>query len=349
MSLADKVKIKKLAEQAEPTKRWGLKELYQADLPPILGALEGHVFTPQACSLIIGDFGSGKTWLALSLAAAISRGQTWGHMRTAQHDVLFLSEEMTPQELRPRLHKIFSPSDINAMDPAFVPVFRSNFKLERDEDCKRMAELITETHARFTVVDALRDIHSCEEGNNDQMSQMMRNARNLVATPTNSHVCFLHHTSKPSEFRKGAHRGRGAIVMMDVAADILVIEAGPNKKIVSFEKTRHGAAPKPFAYTISDDPEDSSKVLLEIMHGEVTSPMDEDLFEAKKIRDYILKEGPLTMAQIAKIMGREKRTVRRYCEYGQRHELFRNTAKTGTPAIFDVKESVRLEFMKEAE
>lgn len=340
MSLKDKVQGNLRQLQLPPpeaTRQYSLAELYRAEMPPLTGALAGHVFTPQAVSLIIGDFGVGKTWLALSLSTAIAAGRSWGHMATAQRNVLFLSEEMVAAEMQPRLRKLLSPKQVDELDPVLVPRFRVGFKLEQEAECARMVALILETHAQFVIIDALRDVHRVEEDSNDAMSVVFRNIRDLVATPTGAHVCLLHHTSKPNEFRKGAHRGRGAVVMMDVSADVLVVDKGKDGvNVVSFDKTRHGESPRTFGYRISNDPEDKTKVLFEIIPDQV-SPTDV-MMEARQIRTFIEKKGSLTRPQIMAAMSIGQRKAEEYIAIGVKERLFVNIAKVGLPGIYDIPE-----------
>jgi len=347
MSLTDAVsRVRQLEKQrVEPPKSWSMSELYRADLPLVEGAVAGHVFVPQSVSLILGDFGCGKTWLALSLTASIALGRYWGHLVTKQNPALFLSEEMTPQEMQPRIRKLFTPQEIDALDPVFHLAFRAALKLESEDECKRLSDMIVQAGARFVIVDALRDVHRQDENDNNQMSIVFRNLRDLVATPTGSHVCLLHHTSKPSEFRKGAHRGRGAVVMMDVSADVLVIEKdAEGVQRVDFSKVRHGESPQSFGYKISNDPEDEARVLFEIATR--TQTEEDQFFEAKKIKEALIVNGPMTLKQIMSALSLGKRSAGRFIGVGIKAEMFMNTAKAGAVAVYDVSRGTRLELME---
>ena len=290
-----------------------LQELAAKEFEPLEGAFCDFVFTPQSVATVIGDFGIGKTWFGNWLAWAIATGNQFGHLQTRKRPILYVSQEMSAREMHFRTSQMFSTPQLQAAGNDFHLDFGGPIKVNEPgglEILKALAERYAKGGGIF--VDSLRDIHSSNENDNNEMSNVLRPLRDEIAKPLDCFIVLQHHTSKPSEFRKGAHRGRGAIVIMDVCADVLLISRDGDTRTVTFEKTRHGQTPEPFTYTITED--DQRHVTLEIGAAEA---QDEELGQVKKLTEWLRsQELPVDKEQIQRQFSWSLATAKRHIHDG---------------------------------
>jgi len=290
-----------------------LESLVAKEFEPLEGAFCDYVFTPQSVATVIGDFGIGKTWFGTWLAFCIATGTKFGHLETRQRPILYLSQEMSDREMHFRVKQMFSPQQMSNAGASLHIEFGEVIKVNEPDGMEKLRSLVAEYAIGGGIfIDSMRDIHSSNENDNNEMSVVLRGIRDEIAKPYDCFCVLQHHTSKPSEFRKGAHRGRGAIVLMDVCADILVIEKQNDARNVTFEKTRHGQPPEPFSYSISED--DRRNVTLEIGLAEGTG---EELGNVRKLYEWMLSyDGLIDRDTIQKAFSWSKRTAIRHISDG---------------------------------
>lgn len=137
-------------------------ELVRTPIPEPRWAVAGLL--PQGLVLLAGKPNSGKSWLALQLAAAVAAGRhALGSLPVFAGDVLYLALEDSPRRLRQRLIRLFGPAP--AASPQWLTVANSWYALWDDGRYDLISWLNGHPNARLIVVDTLtracrRDVHA---------------------------------------------------------------------------------------------------------------------------------------------------------------------------------------------
>ena len=193
-------------------------------------------FLPErALSLMIGDGGSGKTLLSLSLALSLSTGRSWLHNGPARperaHTVWFIDEDGSPPLLRSRIKKLAAGMSIDLVALRESGRFRtcssngykidgSNFlgRLITDSKCDRPPDLL--------IFDALIGMISSQTDENSasQMAAIMRDGFRQVVTAVGCAVLILHHVGKPAKETSGRNalqKSRGSSEIINSTDQVL--------------------------------------------------------------------------------------------------------------------------------
>jgi hypothetical protein len=248
-------------EPTEPTeagilsnsKTWDAVDLFRAEIPLPEGLLAGRALVRQTVNLLLGEGGSGKSWIALALARCAVLSQKLGHLDVTPGRVLFLSEEMTDGDIRDRVRDLFTEAELASIPGRFRIRCRSGIAADTKPGLEALRRLIEEEGCPdYVFIDSLVDIHSKDENSNSEMGPVFRGLRDLVATPTNSAVTVIHHAGKPGEFLKGSNRSRGASVIRDICSDVILVEckAEDGPRTIKFAKCRHGGSRAPKTFTL---------------------------------------------------------------------------------------------------
>lgn len=213
----------------------------------------------QGGTILGGQGGIGKSWLALELALAVARGEPWlGDFPTAKGRVLYLDEESSPQLLKRRLARLCAgrpvpgPDElefriqggVNFSDPMWVEQFAAGLR-------ERPVSLI--------VVDCLREATPAEENSSSELAAMFANVKRII-TECGCAVVFLDHESKqalvkdPDGTKQEANSSqlRGSNVK-STWADSIILVKGCAPQVTLFQtKSRFVEAATPFTVGIRD-------------------------------------------------------------------------------------------------
>jgi RecA-family ATPase len=179
------------APSAEP-RVWSLKELAATEFPPIEGFLRENVLTRQSLSAIIGRNQSGKTFLALSIAAAVAKGQPLGHLPTSPGKPVFVSCEMSEAQIARRIKRLFSGREIEEFRDTVRVICKPEWNFETRDGVKRAAEFLGQLDPDLIFFDALSDTKGAiDENSNDEMGALGRWIRDDIATALDANACAL--------------------------------------------------------------------------------------------------------------------------------------------------------------
>ncbi len=160
---------------------------------------------------------SGKTWLALEIAVAITTGtRALGDAYAARGVVAYFFAEDLDRQVRNRIRALLAGRNLGP--PALggrlhVCPRGKTLDITRDEDlawvvasARRLGQL------DLLVLDPLRDIHSGKENESDDMANVMRRMK-VLGEVLGCTVGFAHHTAKASKEsgdRRAGQRARGS-------------------------------------------------------------------------------------------------------------------------------------------
>ena len=192
--------------------------------PPVLdfiwpGFLAGSV------GALVAPGATGKSFWALEAAMAVACGVPGGDVLglapAASGRVLYLAAEDPEPALICRVHALgahFGQAAREAIAErlSLVPIMGNRLNIM---DEKHLARVVDDcAGARLLVLDTLSRVHSLDENDNGQMSQLLAQLE-YIAAQTGAAVLFLHHVSKASARERGDEQqaARGASALVDNA------------------------------------------------------------------------------------------------------------------------------------
>ncbi|HEY3311215.1 MAG TPA: AAA family ATPase [Anaerolineales bacterium] len=223
------------------TPRYNLRSACDAlkPQPPIDWIVE-NLFSAGSVNLIVGEAGSKKTWSMIDLCVAVAKGETWLKFSTLPGAVLIVDEESGERRLSRRLGDALRGHDASDETPLSY-VSLAAFDFGNPDDVNQLHSLITQTAARFVVIDALADIMPGRDENAVQFVQPVFIALRKVAEVTQAAIVLIHHSNKA-----GGYRGSTAI---KGAVDLLLqVESQPESPNIDF-KTEKARDTEPFNFS----------------------------------------------------------------------------------------------------
>jgi hypothetical protein len=277
-------------------------------------------------TVLSGDPGVGKTFLALALAADMTQGRETGTNKPVEpENVLCLTVENTPAHvLRPRF-------DAQDGDAKRLFVMRGTIiqdgGTERPEavslaDTEQMELAITESQARLVVIDPLQsffgagvDIHRSNE------TRPILDGLSRIAEKFNCAILIVRHLSKGQSGR-AIHRGLGSIDITGAARSEIVAAphpSDPTRRIMAHAKSNLGKYGDSLEFRISDEGQFSWCGKSELTANDLLAPeaMSEErsaLDEAVDFLKEVLSGGPLPSEELktkARENGISQATLRR--------------------------------------
>lgn len=201
---------------------------------------------PQsALGVIFGESGSGKSFIALDLAAAIARGTTWRGRRTTPGRVVYLVAEGAAG-FRNRLKAYASHFNL---DPKTIPLgiidASPNLLLKDDvlEVCK--AILGSGPKPSLVIIDTLAQaMAGANENASDDMGKALAHCKGIHKA-TGAMVLLIHHSGKDST--KGARGWSGLRAAADVEIEVSRTSLG---RVLRTTKQKDGADFQEFGFNL---------------------------------------------------------------------------------------------------
>lgn len=241
--MIDNITTEELWQQAQNTgdaSRYVLRTAADALQPqPAIEWIVDKLFSAGSVSLVVGEAGSKKTWSLIDLAVAIANGETWLHFPTTPGSVLIVDEESGQRRLARRLGDTLRGHDADHATPLYY-VSLAAFDFGKAEDVNQLHSLITQTGARFVVIDALADVMPGRDENAVQFVQPVFIALRKVAELTQAAIVIIHHSNKAGGYR-GSTAIKGAVDLM------LQVESQPESPNIDF-KTEKARDTEPLSF-----------------------------------------------------------------------------------------------------
>lgn len=207
-------------------KEYPLDIVYGSELPkkfvPPDELVEG-LLVQGDISMVFGDSNSGKTFLMLDMAAAISRGVEWLGRKTEQGLVVYLATE-SPSSVRMRLqgYQLHNGVDLNNFAIVQTPVnlFDSDVDTNRIIETVKLIEAKRGEKVRLIVGDTLaRLCEGANENSGQDMGPVMGRVDRIRAG-CESAVVLIHHVGKNAAL--GARGWSGVRAAIDTELEVFV-------------------------------------------------------------------------------------------------------------------------------
>ncbi|WP_201358647.1 AAA family ATPase [Mycobacterium paraintracellulare] len=272
-----------------------------------------------------GDPGLGKSTLALTMAATITRGGHWPDGTRCDHPggVLVMSaEDGLADTIRPRLDaagadvtRVHSVNGRRLTDMELEPLWLSESGVLRDA--------IEKTSARLLIIDVLMAYLS-GDAHKDQDVRRILGPLARVADETACTMLLLRHLNKA----KGSdplYRGGGSIGIVGAARSGLLVAPDPDDndvRVLTSVKHNLAARAKSWAFrvvAVNINGVDTSRVewigedprgALELMSDGDTAENFGDM--TNKVLDFVVSNGEVRSAQIAKACGISGKAANQY-------------------------------------
>lgn len=203
---------------AEASTRFRLLSLAQLyDLPDPSWLIRG-VLPANALAVLYGEPGSGKTFIALSMAASIAAEHNWCGKVTARGSVLYLAAEgVLGFKLRVRAYV-----KKHALEVRRINFVGDAFNLLEPNDITGLSQTLNaaEFQPDLIILDTLaRVMPGAEENSAKEMGEAIASI-DALRQPTSATVLVVHHTVKAGRSERGSSALRGAAdVMIECSRD----------------------------------------------------------------------------------------------------------------------------------
>ena len=150
-------------------------------------------------TIISGESGAGKSWLAQAMCSGVARGRAVAGLPCVKGTALYVDAEMGPrmfvdQRLRPTGASVAEFKYVDAM----------GLDISKPEDLAWLQRLIERLGANFGVVDSLRRLTpSKSENESDDMAPAV-SALAKVARDTGAALVLVHHKGDSEKFFRGS-------------------------------------------------------------------------------------------------------------------------------------------------
>jgi hypothetical protein len=192
-----KILTAKDARMPRPDLQWIVKDLI----------IEGSL------GMIVGDAGTGKTYIALDIAISIAEGQPWLGREVLQGPVLIIDEESGEHRLSIRLKKIIEGHHGSDDTPLYFMSYQG-MDLKNGLDTFEIEKFIIEKGIKFVVIDSLMEvIQGADENASKDMTPVLYTL-NKIKERTQTTFFLIHHTSKSGDNYRGSTAIKGAVDLM---------------------------------------------------------------------------------------------------------------------------------------
>lgn len=209
-------------------------ELRATEPPPVPWMVEGFA-AKGAVTMLVGEPGQGKSYLALALAAGVCKGEDAAGFTVPNgiRDVAVFDAENGQNEMHRRLASLGYPDGLK------IGITVSGFDLERQ--LWELEEAGSELGTDLIVLDSFRTLWpGGDENDSDEVTRVLAGVQQ-VARDTDTAIVVLHHRNK-----NGGYRGSGAIA----AVPEILVHMGSNprdkdqaRRSLWWEKCRVGRRP----------------------------------------------------------------------------------------------------------
>ena len=249
--------------------------------------------------VVAGMPGCGKSWLVLSMALAIARGENWiERFECRKGRVLICMEEDDPNSVLERLDLLYAGLSISkdegdALEIEYliqqgVKILTANSKNLNPN----IAAQVREFKPDLVVFDPSRRFHELEENDSGSMSNLFRQLRKLTKqTDQPVAVLLTHHLNKGVERTQGMDRLRGSTDIAASADGILMVEKKIPTLKVSHEKNKRG--PEQERFMIEVEVLDESVTLT---YSDKSMEVEDKSKQETEVVTDVLKNGPLNQS-----------------------------------------------------
>jgi RecA/RadA recombinase len=221
--------------------------VYPAGHPGLSNRMEWFIkgVLPKSDLIVLyGASGSGKSFVAFDMAAAIARGVPWRGCRVKRAKVVFVVAEGAGG-LKNRVDAYCKHFGMNAADIEIGFVLAAPNVLD-NEDVSELANSIKLSGADIFVVDTFAQVTpGANENSGEDMGKALRNLRTITEA-TRATALVIHHAGK--DVSRGARGWSGIRAAADAEIEISVSN---NVRLISLTKMKDGDDSKQWGFRLT--------------------------------------------------------------------------------------------------
>lgn len=290
--------------------------------PTDIDWLIDDIIPPQSSGLLVGDGGTGKTWLALDLAIAVATGTLWlGEFEAQQGTVLVVDEENAELMLRKRLLMLLEGRGLKHDNVGMYFLVGEGVNLspydlgkgthKSSPSYEKLCNTILLLKPSLVIFDSLTRVHTSNENAASEMAVLFSYVKRLIRK-TGTNCLFPHHMNKGQGSTKSGHRIRGSSDLRNFADYTLLIDKSKDLITIEHDKARW-AEPIP-TFKVRLKVTDTSAILLYEGKAPKTTAV-------QFIKDHLTQHPGATFKEMEKTAeksgvckGRKLRSVLPWCE-----------------------------------
>ena len=172
-------------------------ELFAHTEPPAVPWIVESFCAAGQVTMLVGDPGVGKSWVALGAASAAALGTPFLGMHTQPRSSVLIDAENGPMEMHRRLKalKFFESIKVADIQPGF----------DFEHSLDYLADACAPAHCGILILDSMRTIWGGDENESKAVTNCLTQLQQLART-ANIAIVVIHHTNK-----MGTFRGSGAL------------------------------------------------------------------------------------------------------------------------------------------
>ncbi|UPT75606.1 MAG: AAA family ATPase [Elusimicrobiota bacterium] len=191
---------------------------------------------------------TGKTWLGLQMALAVSTGTPFlGHFKTCKSRVLFWECEDSEKLLAERTSALMRGHGLSSPEPGYLQFAVEPARIDTADGLRRLRQVLAETKAEILLLDTLNRSHGLNESLQTHASQLIT-AFDGLRREFGVAVLATHHVSKAGRSGQGGKALRGSSVIHAGLENSIYIWATETPGIIRAEPESKYGAPEPFIY-----------------------------------------------------------------------------------------------------
>ena len=258
----------------EPQQSWLLHEMWAAGGVGVLGG------PPKSC----------KSWMGLEMAVSVaSQTPCLGSFRPQKRGraLLFMAED-SDRVVRARLESLCRHRERELASLDIFVITAPSLRIDLEVEQRRLRATLLELRPDMLLLDPLVRLHRKDENSASEISPMLAYLRELQRE-FDTAIVLVHHARKNGTSTQLGQSLRGSSDLHAFGDSNLYLQRKRDKLVMTLE---HRAAPSP-------EPLELRLIGGETPHLEIVGPVtssDEQINEA--VRDLIVREGPMTRAQL---------------------------------------------------
>jgi hypothetical protein len=233
-------------ESVHPFSCLDLAAAARGEIPEIPWIVEGWLGRGDA-TLFGGEWGTGKSLIALDLALAVVSGEPWlGRINVARAGpVLYLDEENNPVNATRRLSRMIAGRDLDQDTAARLPLVygtKNRIKLDVAAGYATVERLIVEREIRVLILDSFIRFGRLNANKNDELAKFFDECISPLIGRYGLAVVMLDHMRKPNaddDKTDIAHRITGGADKSGFADNVWVIHGKRDETSRTFEARKN--------------------------------------------------------------------------------------------------------------
>lgn len=201
------------------------------------------ILPENGLAMLYGASGTGKSFLAIDIAAHIAFGNNWCGYKTNKGSVLYIAAEGAAG-IRNRFKAIQKHNDLNTENIP-ISVIEEAPNLHQNDYGPLLKSIQKHDNVQVIIVDTLAQVTAgADENSGKDMSDVLNKCKKLQEV-TGALVLLIHHTGK--EEHKGPRGWSGVFAAMDT---IIKVSGKKDTRIASVEKQKDGEASLKFSFKL---------------------------------------------------------------------------------------------------